>query len=149
MQTKFTVFNLNLNLNFCKIFYFIKISLSNDKNGRLWIAEQKKSNLSIDIFFYSLYFFGIVSSKKKEAEESGWEGKKKKGRTKNLIDCRGVGGKPRLCVCVPGKACLLRETKRMRGGRAVSNLISPESKYLHGRKRRFTVVDIFPTFFFS
>lgn len=46
-----------------------------------------------------------------------------------------------------------RDAKRMREEEeeeegAVSNLISPESKYLDGGKRRSTMVDIFPTFFF-
>lgn len=42
-----------------------------------------------------------------------------------------------------------RDAKRMREEEegAVSNLISPESKYLDGGKRRSTMVDIFPTFF--
>lgn len=76
--------------------------------------------------------------------------KRTKGKRRNNAEfdrLRGVGvrdgGKPRGYVCTLSKVCLLRGTRK-----AASNLISPESKYLRGGKRRFfTMLDIFPTFF--
>lgn len=123
------------------------------KSQKGW--ERNHPNV-IDILLFVTYYRRILISlsltfaRKKEAEKEV-EAKEQE----NLIDHQGKAGvgvcgvvrrlESRGYVCAPDKACLLRGTRK-----AASNLISPESKYLHEGKRRFIMVDIyFRHFFFA